>query len=427
MEMEDEMLIKRAFSAVIFVSALLLKIQGNPIGSWFAISELGGDQWNASIAYNSKNQEYLVVWWNKGYEGEEVWGQRVSGNGILVGSPITIAYGSEAERRHPVIAYNSQHNEYLVVWQEKDASYTSVRGRRVSATGWLPGEIFTIVSGAVTDVYCGSPAVAYASTADRYLVIYEYANLVGWEQHGVAARAFTTDGSPDGSAFDIRPYGGGSPILGLSLAYNRARNEFLIVWSESVSISHDIWGRRVKMAGGAGTIGDIFKVSVDKDSTDDINPDVAAIPLPAGMGQYLVVWESHVTVGDGDIYAQPVAGDGTVTVGTAITISNPTTNQAQPSVDGSESRRQYLVTWSHASNPPLIFVGIRERTVSMEGLLGEETGLGGIVAGNSVVAAGSYGDFLVTYDDNPYTSDRNIYGRLWGNRSYLPLVVHNQS
>jgi hypothetical protein len=38
------------------------------------------------------------------------------------------------------------------------------------------------------------------------------------------------------------------------------------------------------------------------------------------------------------------------------------------------------------------------------------------------VAAGLRGDFLVAYDDVPYTSDRDIYGQMWGNRVYVPLV-----
>jgi len=417
---------KRAFSIVAVTSVLLLSAQGGPIGSWFTITDRSNDQLNASIAYNSQRQEYLVVWWNDQPENDDVWGQRVSRNGTLSGPPFLIAYGSGAERRFPAVAYNSQHDEYLVVWQEEDASYSSVRGRRVSATGWLPGGVLTVASGAISDVYCGQPAVAYASTADRYLVIYDYGNTSGWLQSGIAARAFTSDGSPDGNAFDARPYGGGSPTLGLSLAYNRARNEFLVVWSESADLSYDVWGRRVKMAGGAGTLGDIFRVSVNMDSTDDLYPAIAAIPFPAGVGQYLVAWESHYTVSDGDIYAQPVAGDGTVTVGPAITIANPTTNQTHPAVDGSDSSQQYLVTWSHPSDPPFIFVGIRGRAVSTGGaLLGKETGLGGIFAGHSAVAAGPPGDFLVAYDDVPYTSDRNIYGRLWGNRIYLPLVQRN--
>jgi hypothetical protein len=66
---------------------------------------------------------------------------------------------------------------------------------------------------------------------------------------------------------------------------------------------------------------------------------------------------------------QLVAGDGTVPADTTITVSNPATNQTQPDVDANESSWQYLVTWSHASDPPFLFVGIHGRAVSTVGVL----------------------------------------------------------
>lgn len=419
---------KQALPVVLVAGALLLSVDGGPIGSWFPISSqfLQGDQRGARIAYNSQHQEYLVVWWS-GHDPDDysVWGQRVARNGALVGMPITIAAGYPSERRFPDVAYNSQHDEYLAVWDDRDATYWSIRARRVAANGWLPGAVFTVASGILTDTYCTNPAVAYASTADRYLVIYEYGNNYGWFQHGIAARAYHSDGSPEGPAFDVRPYGGGAPALGLDLAYNRARNEFLVVWSEATGTTYAILGRRVKMDGGAGTVGDIFTIA--DTPTDDIYPAVAALPLPAGVGQYLVAWGYVYSLSDSDIYAQRVAGDGSGPVGSPIIISNPVADQGAPAVDGSETGQRYLVAWSHDSAPPLMFVGIRGRAVSAGGdLLGQEEGVGGVFAGQAAVAAGPVGDFLVAYDDAPLdASYRGIYGRLWGIRAYLPLVVRH--
>lgn len=420
------MFLKKALPVILVASTLLLSAGGGPIGSWFAISNqyLDFDQQGASIAYNSQRQEYLVVWWGEPSSGD-VWGQRVSRNGSVVGAPIDIAGAAVGDQRIPDVAYNSQHNEYLVVWDNEDATHDSIRARRVAANGWLPGEVFTVASGSIADTYCTDPAVAYASVADRYLVIYEYGNKYGWIQYGIAARALTSDGSPDGAAFDVRPYGGGSPPLGLDLAYNRARNEFLVVWAETAGGTYAILGRRVKMDGGAGTVGDIFTIA--DTPTDDIYPAVAALPVPAGVGQYLVAWQYVYSLSDSDIYAQRVAGDGSGLVGSPIIISNPVADQGAPAVDGNETAGQYLVAWSHASAPPFMFVGIRGRAVSAAGdLLGQEEGVGGVFAGYPAVAAGSAGDFLVAYQDMPLdASHRGIYGRLWGIRTYLPLVLRN--
>ncbi len=291
---------KKALPVVLVTGALLLSVQGGPIGSWFAISNpyLNFDLYDASIAYNSQQQEYLVVWWGNEYPNS-VWGQRVSRNGTLVGAPITTAGGTVGAQLLPDVAYNSLHNEYLVVWYNQDATDWSIRAQRIAANGWLPGGVFTVASGPITDTYGASPAVAYASAADRYLVIYEYGNTHGWAQYGIAARAFTSDGTPEGPAFDVRPYGVGSLLSGFDLACNRARNEFLVVWSElsTTSTTFAIFGRRVKMDGGAGTLGDIFTIA-DTSARDDIYPAVAALPFPAGVGQYLLAWQYVYSTSD---------------------------------------------------------------------------------------------------------------------------------
>ncbi len=416
------MFLKNKLSPILVSGALLLSAYGGPIGLWFAISSslMEADLMNASIAYNSQHQEYLVVWWG---EAGWIWGQRVKSNGTLAGMPINTGEASGANQSMPDVAYNSQHDEYLVVWDNRDDSILSIRARRVAANGWLPDAAFTVACGSNPETYCTDPSVAYASTADRYLVIYVYGNLYGWGQHGIAGRAFASDGSPDGPAFDIRPYGGGSPITGLDLAYNRTRNEFLVVWSELVGSTFAILGRRVKMTGGAGTEGNIFTIA-NSAAWDDIFPVVAALPVPAGVGQYLVVWQIMFSPSDSDIYAQRVAGDGSGLVGPSIIISNPVVNQWAPAVDSSETNQQYLVVWRHNSNPPLMFTGIRGRAVSSAGdLLGQEEGIGGVVADYASVAAGPVGDFLVAYQDTPLgASFQGIFGRLWGIRTYLPLV-----
>jgi hypothetical protein len=81
----------------------------------------------------------------------------------------------------------------------------------------------------------------------------------------------------------------------------------------------------------------------------------------------------------------------------------------------------------HASDPPYLFVGIRGRTAFTDGALGQEAGLGGSFANHSAVAAGPGAGFLVACDDQPLlASDRDIYGRLWGSRIYLPSIRRNK-
>jgi hypothetical protein len=69
---------------------------------------------------------------------------------------------------------------------------------------------------------------------------------------------------------------------------------------------------------------------------------------------------------------------------------------------------------------------IQGRTLALDGsLLSDTTLIGGRQVFDSAVVAGPVGDFLVAFDDNETfgTLSRGIYGRLWGNRLYLPLLI----
>ena len=151
---------------------------GSPIGSNFFISNQSVDAVVPAVAYNSNNEQYLVVWYNDRPGNDDIEAQRVSKRGALLGGSFFIAGGAGAERRYPDVAYNSQRNEYMVVWVEEDTaglSYTSIQAQRVPAGGGTQGGPITVLSG--SNLWTpGKPAVAYASTSDRYLVVWHEAN-----------------------------------------------------------------------------------------------------------------------------------------------------------------------------------------------------------------------------------------------------------
>lgn len=93
----------------------------------------------SAIAYNSANDEYLVVWTESSSTSLAVMAQRMKGDGTgAIDAPFTIfTIGA-----YPVVAYNSQSNEYLVT-----ASLSgNIIGQRVSNTGALAGSPVTLTS-----------------------------------------------------------------------------------------------------------------------------------------------------------------------------------------------------------------------------------------------------------------------------------------
>jgi hypothetical protein len=161
------------------------------------LSDQAADAVESAVAYNPQQQEYLVVWYNDRPGCDDIFGRRVSANGGALGPRFPIANLCPEERRYPDVTYNSQHNEYLVVWEHYDGSYFRVHGRIVSATGTLPGSEFPISSG-VSLKNCYTPTVAYASTSDKYLVVWER-QVVANVSRDIETQVLKGTGAHDGS------------------------------------------------------------------------------------------------------------------------------------------------------------------------------------------------------------------------------------
>ena len=88
---------------------------------------------------------------------------------------------------------------------------------------------------------------------------------------------------------------------------------------------------------------------------------------------------------------------------------------------GSENSSAYFVTWMQSNASSLVPGDIAGRFVSVGGAIQPDIWLGGGNINQPVVAGGPNGDYLVVYMKYS-TSTYDIWGRLVGNRVYLPLV-----
>lgn len=392
---------------------------GGPIGGPFLIGDQPVDAVYPAVAYNTDWQQYLVVWFNDRPGNDDVYGQLLDRQGGLIGGWRAIAAGQGMERRYPDVAYNTKAKEYLVVWEQYDpgSGEYSILGKRVAADGEpLGGEIPISEAGPYSGV---RPAVGYAYTSDRYLVVWE--NLTqGSVSNDIKGQVLGSGGALEGGNFFIAQGTWQFSMERPDLAYNRRGNGYLVVWQQldkNISI-YDIYGRLVH---GDGNPMPPESIELNRVSWSSMVPAVAAIPTVTALGQYFVVWEAHFAPGDRNIAGRAVAGDGTPQPSFHIAASGM--EEYRPTVAGNENNQEYLVAWSR----PLGYWLIYGRTVSSVGPLTKEVRLGGYQwAEKAAAAGGSLGDFLVAYDDPPpWSMNRNVYGRLWGNRVYLPLVVRH--
>lgn len=399
-------------------------IAAAPISAWpFLIGhEDNIEMVEPAVAYNSIWDEFLVVWMNDRPGNDDIYAQYVSPSGMLVGGSRAYAAGQDAERRYPDVAYNPNFNEYLIVWEHEDhmTGYFSIRGQRIDLNGDKVGSEFVInqTGGALDNGFL--PKVAHSFTSGKYLVVWEN-YTVGNLRTDIKGQLVNNDGSLDGSTFDIATGAGVYSHYDPDLAYNRRTNEFLVTWERTdtnVQIT-DILARVVRPD---QTMPAEFAIAYYTASTS--NPAVAAIPTASANGRYLVVFELEYAPGDYDIMGRVVYGDGNLSPNNFY-IADSSQSETKPAVAGSETGNQFLVNWTQPTAPPIVVNHIAGRNVSADGdLLNDPQIFGGLGADNAAVAAsGEFSDFLTVLDDvSLLATGRDVFGSLWGNRVYLPLL-----
>ena len=377
---------------------------------------------NPSVAYNSTRSEYLAVWYNDRPGNDDIRAQRIAKDGRLLGGPFYIsAAGAGIDRRYPDVVYNVKGDQYFIVWEHQESSYGySIHGRRVSGTGLVLDANDIVIRSAGANLYTpAKPAIAYAYTSDKYLVVWEET----WHPMPISTSVYgqkvLATGALEGNIIPISEDAGGHFRTNPDLAYNIGRNEYLVAW-EQLDPDPNLIDIDIRRVTGEGL--PLFPVSttIAYFTVLSTAPAVAALPVSPD-GQYLVVWELHYSPTDWDIIGSLVSPDGMPQPTFDIATTN--VNETAPAVTGSQSRGQYLVIWKQLPNPSLILTNIQGRLISTAGsLLDDPINIGGLVADQPSVVGGPTGDFLTVFDDIPLAADSGIYGQLVGNRVYIPLA-----
>jgi hypothetical protein len=297
----------------------------------FRISDMGSDGdadidgGLAAVAYNANADEYLVVWIgdddSAGLADDEyeIHGQRLDAStGAEVGpndfriSDMGPDGNANLKAIAPALAYNSNADEYLVVWHGNDAidGDFQIFGQRLDgSTGAEIGiNDFRISDGIFQASFA---AVAYNPGADEYLVVW---NSGGpgpgpeWEIYGQRLDGSTGAevGCDDLRISDMGPDGNTNFLAAdkPAVAYNLSADEYLVVWNgddETGSLvdgEFEIYGQRLDGSTGLEIGSNDFRISdmgPDGDTTFDARrPALPANPRP---DEYLVIWEGDDDTG----------------------------------------------------------------------------------------------------------------------------------
>ena len=340
---------------------------GSQVGGNFRISspDATSNEGAPAVAWNGSD-EYLVVWSdmrNQAARGYDIYGQRVSASGARVGAEVRISGGGAvADDQWPAVAWNPAVNQYLVVWEDHRRSSTrgaDVYGQRVSDDGLLVGGNLRISgAGATTDEL--TPAIATNGTANQYLVVWADGRNASTREDDIYGQRVSGAGARLGGNFRISGAAAAKADVDPAVAWSQRSNEYLVVWSDRRNYptrGWDIYGRRV--AADGARIGADFRVSGLLATADDKAPDLAWNRV---SNQFVVVWyDARSWVGRStDIYGRAVSASGTP-AGDDFRICGPaaTSYEVSPGVAWSTSANQGLAVWadgrSQATRGPDIY------------------------------------------------------------------------
>lgn len=181
-----------------------------------------------------------------------------------------------------------------------------------------------------------SPAVAYNTRRDEYLVV--YAITPGYEGYGgpgLAGRRLGGDGKLRGAAFPVTDYRAAGGKQGPELAYRAATDDYVLAWTEDDGrLNTNVHARRLESTGlpGEGPV----QLSPEPGGINT-RAGVPSLAAPPESADALVTWASR----DG-VVATRLRGRRLVP-GPLLPVAP---RGGLPKVAYSPSAREYLVVWS---------------------------------------------------------------------------------
>jgi hypothetical protein len=394
-----------------------------PVGPEFQISTpfspFDPDRDWPAIAYNYGHNEYLVLWFNRWTGNLDIYAQRVSDSGQLVGPWFAVSYGA-GDRFNPSVAYNAANDEYLVVWSLQVATNVyEVWGRRIKWDGSIMYAEFKIFSWANRSFVV--PRVAWNSYRNDYLVV--------WSAYDTATAPFPftdvagirvlPDGTMPDAHFIISTVGQPHEV---DIVYNVALDGYMVVWVRDGGVSEDdIYGAFLDRYGAM--ISSPGEFAVNSYLSDQATPAVTTNE----QNHYLVVWQHLYSPGDWDIYGELLQANGSVVDGPFV-VAGTIYEERWPEVAANGANQEYLIVWHSETGSQDV---VRARLRNADGILEPQADISSLqlVYSWPVVACDIPG-FLIVYKNTSgdCTAPQHIYGRKWWpEAAFVPLALKKHS
>jgi hypothetical protein len=294
----------------------------------FRISDAGGFGNNLievdfpDLAYNSSNQNYLVVWESDDTDqigvvdnNTQIIGRFVDLNGVIQGNDFLISSLSLGQsmltNTHPRVSYNSNNNTFLVVYEgEFNNGEREIFGVIVDANGVIITPDFRITTRGASGVTTTSsryPGITYNPTLNEYLVVYVFiieATSTRPAMVEIEGQRLSSTGALLGSTIPITDSTSGAQTNSSipDVIFNSQTNEYVVTYSASpLLLEEDAY---VTIVSQNGTVGTTTRLS-NRGSIDNLS--FASKYVRAAWdklnNQYLFVYDAdNSTNGEIDVF-----------------------------------------------------------------------------------------------------------------------------
>jgi YD repeat-containing protein len=270
------------------VRGQVVQASGVLSGTDFPIGNVGPDNNSPAVDFNPVTQEFLVTWVYDDYGNNDLWAQRLTASGQLIGSTIFVSLGGGQELQ-PAVAHDAAGHYLIAFMCDEYPDQFAICVQPMLGNGSLTGSASKVFGAPSNSV---SPDLAYDPERNEYLVV--WLEGAGGATDEVYAQRLRDDGAVLGSAIPLQAYSG-SPYRP-AVAYHSAAQAYVVVWNQVSGGQWDIQSRTLQ-ADGSGLNN---PVSVVAASGDQVNPALSK----HGPGFDLYVLYTDPATGFWDLYGQ---------------------------------------------------------------------------------------------------------------------------
>jgi hypothetical protein len=286
---------------------------GTPSGFEFPVSFNGHPTDSQAVAaYDPASRRFLVAWGDSRYPGLNIYGQLVNADGTLSGDNFMISDEIHSQLR-PSIAYDSVNQRFLVVWEDRRNGDTygavnyDIYGQLVNADGTLfetASDVNFVISNATN--FQIDPCVAYDSVNQRFLVVWE--DRRNGDNYDIYGQFVNADGTLFETASDVNfaISAAANHQIRPSVAYDSINQRFLVAWDGYNNI---IYGQLVNADGTLFGTASGVKFVISNATGSRWGTSAAHDPVNQ---RFLVAWHDERNGRSGDLYGQFVSFDGTL-------------------------------------------------------------------------------------------------------------------